>query len=121
MTSWGVPALKVRQWLVDWDSIRWQSDQRRSKPPRWFYQFSLPAAELRQLSGVYPRSTKGRTRANQDLGIQRSHDARRSDEIGRYVRYGFPCSNLSDEKRRSQEHKNFASPVGCRLPSLSIS
>ena len=37
-----VNALKVRQWLGDWDEVRWSKVQRRAEPPHWFYQFSIP-------------------------------------------------------------------------------
>ena len=105
-----VPALKVRQWLADWNHIDWQPAQRRTEPPHWFYQFSLPAAELRSLSGIYSRSTVRRTRASEDLGIQRGHDKERSSEISKFVRYGYPWSNLTEAKRQSGEYKELRQP-----------
>ena len=114
-----IPALKVQQWLTDWDDIHWEAREKRSKPQPWFYQFSLAAADLKSLSGIYPRMIKGRTRSSQDLGIQRSHDRDRSDEINRFVKYGYPWSNLTEAKRKSGEFKIFANPVGCLQLSLS--
>ena len=105
-----IPALKVRQWLSDWNDIDWKPDENRAEPRHWFYQFSLPAAELRALSGIYPRSTQGRTRGSQDLGIQRGHDRKRSDEIREFVKYGYPWSNLTETKRSSGEFEDLRQP-----------
>ena len=81
-----IPALKVRQWLAEWEEIHWKPNQKRAEPPHWFYQFSMSAEALKALSGVYPRSIQQRTRASQDLGIQRGHDKGRSDEISKFVK-----------------------------------
>lgn len=105
-----IPALKVRQWLKDWNEIHWKPNEKRAEPQHWFYQFSLTAADLKSLSGVYPRTTKGRTKASQDLGIQRSHDKKRSDEINKFVKYGYPWSNLSETKRESGEFQDLRQP-----------
>ena len=95
-----LPAIKVKQWIDDWDKIDWDPDERRAEPPHWFYQFSLPAQDLRALSGVYRRTTN-RTSAADDLGIQRRHEVERSREIGRFVQYGYPWSNLRQAQRES--------------------
>lgn len=105
-----IPALKVRQWLADWEEIHWAPKERRAEPQHWFYQFSLTAAELKSLSGIYPRKTKGRKKASQDLGIQRSHDSERSNEISKFVKYGYPWSNLSETKRNSGEFQDLRQP-----------
>ena len=105
-----IPALKVRQWLAEWEEIHWKPDQKRAEPPHWFYQFSMSAKILKALSGVYPRSIKQRTRASKDLGIQRGHDKRRSDEISKYVKYGYPWSNLSEAKRESGDFQELRQP-----------
>ena len=102
-------ALKVNQWLPEWNDIKWNSKERRAEPLHWFYQFSMPASELRALSGIYARTIK-RSRATQDLGIQRRHDEERSKEINRFVRYGFPCSNLSETKRESGNYYDLRQP-----------
>ena len=68
-----IPVLKVHQWLADWDEIRWRPGERRAEPQHCFYQFSLPAADLRALSGIYARTTQ-RAKASDDLGIQRKHE-----------------------------------------------
>lgn len=105
-----VSALKVRQWLEEWDEIEWQPQERRAKPAGWFYMFSMPAADLKSLSGIYARSTKKRARASQDVGIQRGHDRERSDEIRQFVRYGYPWSNLAERKRKSNEFQDLRQP-----------
>ena len=105
-----VAALKVRQWLTDWNEISWQPDENRAEPRHWFYQFSMSAAKLKSLSGIYARTTRGRTKASQDLGIQRGHDKDRSNEISDFVRYGYPWSNLSKSKRDSGEFHDLRQP-----------
>jgi len=104
-----IPALKVRQWLADWSKVKWDPKQRRSEPPHWFYQFSIPASDLKALSGIYPRTTH-RRRGAEDLGIQRRHEQKRSEEIARFVENGFPWSDLSEAKRESDEFKDLQKP-----------
>ena len=104
-----VRAIKVRQWLPEWDSIEWQPSEYRSKPPQWFYVFSLPAHDLRRLSGVYARTTQRRS-GTEDLGIQRELDEDRSKEISRFVEFGYPWSDLSTAKRKSEEYRDLRQP-----------
>ena len=104
-----IPALKVRQWLADWDMIRWNPEENRAEPQHWFYQFSIAAADLKALSGVYARTTR-RTRGSQDLGIQRRHQKERSKEIHRFVQSGYPWSALSGAKRRSGDFDDLRQP-----------
>ncbi len=108
-TRKSIPAIKVRQWLADWDEIGWDPAENRAEPKHWFYQFSLAAADLRALSGVYARTTN-RTRASQDLGIQRQHERGRSEEIRRFVRSGYPWSDLSETKRQAGEFEDLRQP-----------
>jgi len=104
-----VTALKVKQWLTVWDEVRWSAAQKRAEPQHWFYQFSIQAADLKALSGIYARTTE-RKRGSQDLGIQRRHEQQRSDEIGRFVRFGYPWSELSKAKRESGEFSDLRKP-----------
>lgn len=104
-----LPAIKVKQWIDDWDKIAWNPDERRTKPPHWFYQFSISAQDLRALSGVY-RRTANRTSAADDLGIQRRHEVERSREIGRFVQYGYPWSNLRQAQRESDDFNDLRQP-----------
>ncbi len=105
-----LPAIKVKQWLPGWSSVEWSSKERRSTPQRWFYQFSISASYLKALSGIYPRTTKGRTRGAEDFGIQRRHEKDRSEEIARFVEYGYPWSDLSKKKRESPEFNDLRKP-----------
>ena len=107
--SSSLPALKVNQWLSLWDDISWNPQEHRSEPPQWFYQFSISAQALRRLSGVYRRTTD-RVRGTSDLGIQRRHEPKRSDEIARFVKYGYPWSVLSPAKRRQPDFTDLRQP-----------
>ena len=105
-----IPALKVRQWLADWEEVEWSEDEHRAKPKDCFYQFSISANDLKALSGIYARTTKDRESAAEDLGIQRRHEAGRSDEIALFVKYGFPWSELTEAKRKSGKFSDLRKP-----------
>jgi len=105
-----IPALRVNQWLKTWDEVRFNAKKLRSKPKDHFYLFALPAGDLRRLSGIYPRQAQGRTRATQDLGIQRRHDEDRSREINEFVKFGHPWAGLSRSQRRSEEYGELKKP-----------
>jgi len=105
-----VPALTVNQWLPGWEKIDFDPEEHRAKPAKQFYLFSLPARELRSLSGIARRVAKDAASRTEDLGIQRQHDPERSEEIGRFVEYGFPWSTLSDAKRQSAEFHDLRKP-----------
>ena len=104
-----LPALKVNQWLSHWDDISWEPQEHRSEPPRSFYQFNVSAHALRRLSGVYRRTTD-RDRGTSDLGIQRRHEPKRSQEIARFVKFGYPWSVLSATKRRQPDFADLRQP-----------
>jgi DGQHR domain-containing protein len=106
----GIRAIKVKQWLPEWDKVDWNPKEKRSKPQQCFYQFSISAPELKALSGVYARTTKDRKRGREDLGIQRRHEPERSEEIARFVKYGYPWSALSKAKQESEEYKDLRKP-----------
>lgn len=80
-----VPALRVNQWLPGWNKIDFDATEHRAKPAQFFYLFSLPARELRSLSGIVRREAKNAAPRTDDLGIQRQHDPERSEEISRFV------------------------------------
>src|SRR5215218_9964566 len=85
-----VPALIVRQWLDAWNNVQWNPNRFQSKPKEHFYIFTLPASQLRSLSGIYRRSTRGEVPRAKDLKPQRYLDQARSEEIARYKEFGFP-------------------------------
>lgn len=104
-----IPALKIHQWLDCWNEIQWGENERGEEPQHWFYQFSMSARELKALSGIYPRTTK-RAKGSEDHGIQRRHETSRSEEIKRFIQYGYPWSDLSESKRNSGKFNELKRP-----------
>lgn len=105
-----VPALRVKQWLPDWDKVNFDEEQNQSRPGPHFYLFSMSAAQLRKLSAIYRRDTDSMTPRKDDLGIQRRHDQERSAEIRRYVAEGFPRSGLSEVQRKDPSNEGLRKP-----------
>jgi hypothetical protein len=105
-----VPALKIQQWLQGWNKISFDPKEHRRRPRPYFFLFSLPARELRSLSGIARRSVQGAAPRAADLGIQRQHEPERSAEIKQFVEYGFPWSTLSESKRESAEYNDLRKP-----------
>jgi DGQHR domain-containing protein len=105
-----VPAIKVHQWMKGWDKIIFSPKNHRKKPEPHFYIFSLPATELRSLCGISRRHASDLTARAADLGIQRQHEPDRSEEISRFVEFGYPWSTLSEAKRRSEEFNDLRKP-----------
>ena len=103
-----ISAMKVQQWLKDWDVVAFEEQEYRRRPERYFYIFSLPASELKALSGVYRRTKSGVQ--SYDLGIQRRHDERRSKEISEFIHFGYPWSDLSTTKRNSGKYDDLRKP-----------
>jgi DGQHR domain-containing protein len=103
-------ALVVRQWLDEWKKVNWDPRQRKREADKCFYLFSLPARHLKALSGIQRRTTAGGLARSKDIGIQRRHEKERSDEIARYVRYGYPWSTLSEAKRKSGKYDDLLQP-----------
>ncbi len=105
-----IPMLTVNQWLPGWEKIDFDPEEYRGRPEKHFYLFSLPARELRSLSGIARRVAKNAAPRTEDLGIQRQHDPERSEEIGRFVEYGYPWSTLSRAKRATAEFNDLRKP-----------
>ena len=70
----------------------------------------MPASSLRALCGVERREARSGTRRSTDLRIQRSHDKERSEEISRYVKYGFPYSSLRGTRMKSGKFEDLKQP-----------
>ncbi len=85
-----IQAIRFKQWLPEWDDFDFDSDQHRRKPDEHILLFSMPAVQLRALSGVY-RRMRGNDGGE---GLQRLHDPKRSAAIRDFVRYGHPYSGL---------------------------
>ena len=92
-----IPAIRVQQWLNDWDSYDFDEKVRQRKPEPYFYLCSMSAPLLRRLSGVRRREATG-PRAS-DIGIQRGYDKKRSDEIWRFVEAGYPWASLNTSQQ----------------------
>lgn len=103
-------AIRVKQWLKEWDKVEYDNKSHRRKPDEYFYIFSLSASDLKALSGIQRRTTKGGKARSKDLGIQRRHDERRSEEIYKFIKYGFPWSELSQRKRESGKYFDLRKP-----------
>lgn len=105
-----IPALRVHQWLSQWDDVRYDPDARRAEPEHDFLLCSMPVGLLRRLSGIERRSaTPGRRRAADDA-IQRAHEKRRSKEIRRFIFNGYPWSDLSESRRSSGNYDDLKMP-----------
>lgn len=105
-----IRALKVHQWLDDWERVSFDEKDRRKRPIPHFYLFSIDAAVLRALTGIFRRTTEGGLLRSRDLGIQRRHEPERSHKIRDFIRYGFPWSELSEARRRSEQYGNLRKP-----------
>ena len=97
-----IPLLKVRQWLQNWDQIRFDKKARQSKPAPDFFLCSIKASDLKALTGVYRRSTKGGVARAKDPNVQRGHEEERSATIRDYVRFGFLDSRGKCDKMRDE-------------------
>ena len=100
-----IPAIKVNQWLPEWDLVKFEDSGTRRRPPVHFYVFSMAANELRALAGIQRRTTDLR-----DTGIQRRHDSERTANIQNYIRLGFPHADFSPGDRDKAEHADSKMP-----------
>ena len=105
-----VPAIHVRQWLPEWDSIRFDPDAQQAKPLPYFLLCSIKARDLKALTGVYRRSTKGKLARAKDPNVQRGHDEARSQIIREFVRFGYPWCEMADSRRESSTARNLKKP-----------
>jgi len=105
-----VQALRVNQWLKNWGSVQFDPKNHRREPEKYFYIFSLSARQLRSLSGVNRRDTKGGKKRSLDLGIQRSHEQSRSKNIAEYIKYGYPWSDLTKSQRHDIRYDDLRKP-----------
>jgi hypothetical protein len=85
-----ISALRLKQWLPEWDSYEFDEQAQRRKPSEYIFLFSMSALELRQLSDVYRRQRQ----TNEVEGIQRARDENRTGRIQRYVKTGYPYGDL---------------------------
>lgn len=103
-------ALKVNQWLPQWDEVEFDDSLHRKEPQPHFYLLTMPAADLLRLSGIYRRQATTAEPRRNDTGIQRWHDKERTKEISEYVEHGYPWSDLSPVKRRTGDYSDLKKP-----------
>ena len=96
-----IPAIKVNQWLEEWDAYQFNGEDSQRKPEPHFYLSSIPAPLLTRLSNVPRRgieTASGRQQASgpraDDKNIQRGHEPERSKSIKGFVNGGYPWATL---------------------------
>lgn len=102
-----ITAIKVRQWLKNWDDIDFKLPLRR-KPDPFFYIFNIDIRLLKHLSDVHRR--KASKKRSDDTNVQRGHDEKRSSEISRYIDGGFPWSTLNEKDKKDVQYENLKMP-----------
>lgn len=103
-----IPAIRVNQWLTQWDQYDFSPKDRQRRPVRYFYVSSIPLTILRRLSYV-PRRGQGpefgRRQAvgprKDDIGIQRGLEEDRANKIRLFVDGGHPWATLGQKERDS--------------------
>ena len=105
-----IPAIKVHQWLPEWDLVTFDDKGTRRCPPAHFYVFSMPANELRALAGIQRRTADVGDIGATNTGIQRRHDPQRTSGIQEYIRHGFPHADFNPENRSKPEHADSKMP-----------
>ena len=104
-----ISAIKVNQWLQSWNTVRYDIEF-KSKPLPYFYVFSIPAVQLKSLSGIFRRSTSDGASRIDDIGIQRRHNPERSKAIREYIKYGSPYSELNKSQKKSGRFNDLKMP-----------
>ena len=105
-----VKALRVDQWLSEWDSVPFGREGQPPEPPHQFYMFAMDANTLRRLSGIYRRTPKPGELRSTDPNVQRRHETDRSTQIAEFVRYGYPWSDLNATRRESGKFDDLRKP-----------
>lgn len=98
-----VRALKVAQWLQEWNKVSFDEKLFQARPKPYFYVLSLPASHLKALTGVYRRSTKAGTPRAKDPNVQRGHEEERSRTIREFVQHGFPWCEMGQANRKAPD------------------
>lgn len=105
-----IPAIKIHQWIANWNDFDFDPALKRRKPDEYFYAFSMPANLLKALTGIQRRTTVGRDSKTIDTGIQRGHDSERSDEILEFVQNGYPWSAMTNAQKNSNRFEDLKNP-----------
>jgi len=113
-----IPALRVAQWLPEWNRLKFDGHQFQARPKPYFYLVSLNAAHLKALTGVYRRSARPGSPRAKDPNVQRGHEEGRSRIIRNFVQYGFPWCEMSDANRKTNGADSLRKPGW--LPSAIV-
>lgn len=113
-----IQAIKVKQWLKEWDEVDFDEIALQKKPNPHFYLCAIKAKDLKALTGVYRRSTKSGAPRLSDPNVQRGHEESRSKLIKEFVKYGYPWCEMSEQRRSTSSAKNLQKPGW--LPSAII-
>lgn len=105
-----LPALKVHQWHKEWDRVNFDPDQFQAEPKPFFLLSSIKAKDLKALTGVYRRSTKGKLARANDPNVQRGHEEGRSALIREYVQFGYPWCEMNASRRSSPGANDLRKP-----------
>lgn len=105
-----VSAIKVNQWLDEWNKVTFDNKSYKRRPEGHFYLFSLSANQLKALTGIFRRTKKKDQSSSEDLNIQRMHDPARSTEISKFIETGYPWSELSEIKKKSGQFDDLRKP-----------
>ena len=103
-------AIKVYQWLPEWEHVEFDEKQRRRRPDPHLYLFTMPAFQLKALTGIHRRTTSERSPGYIDTGIQRAHEEERSLEILEFIRWGYPWSSMTYGQKRSGRWNDLRKP-----------
>lgn len=98
MLSNRIQAIRFKQWLPEWDEFNFDPNEQRQKPDEHILLFSMSAIQLRALSGVFRRNRKN----DKGVGLQRTHEERRSVRIRDFVKFGYPYSGLKQAARNPE-------------------
>lgn len=104
------PAIRVKQWLPEWNTIQFDAQAQQAKPLPHFLLCSVKAKDLKALTGVYRRSTKGKIARAKDPNVQRGHDEARSQVIREFVKFGYPWCEMTEARRNSPGASNLQKP-----------
>ena len=104
-----INAIKVNQWLPEWDEVCFDNENFRRKPHPEFYIFSISAKKLKALSDIRRRK-ENLENGMIDTGIQRQHDSARSNEISRFIHVGYPCSDMNARQLAEDNSKSLRKP-----------
>lgn len=105
-----IPAIRVAQWLDAWNSVKFDPKAKQAKPQPEFFLFSMPASDLKALTGIYRRTASTGKPRSADPNVQRAHDESRSHAIRDFVQFGYPWCELNAHKRNSGEFDDLRKP-----------